>query len=62
MAIEEEDGRSRALIVQFPGLKLRMDEYKLFDGGSHDQVNVFSRSMGTLEDRGGFLVCTFEGE
>lgn len=58
----EEDGKMRAVIVQFPGLRLRMDEYKLSDGGSHDQVNCFSRNIGTLEDRGGFLVCTFDGE
>ena len=62
MAGNEEDGKSRAVIMQFPGLKLRMDEYKLNDGGSHEQTNCFSRSVGTLEDRGGFLLCSFDGE
>lgn len=47
-------------IRDFSGLKSKIDQRELSDGGSREQVNMASEDIGVMKSRKGFLICSFE--
>lgn len=62
MSDERDDRYSEITIRDFPGLRSKINERELVEGGSHDQINTGSDDVGRLRSRSGFLPVTFEDD